>query len=995
MTDSWSLTEELARARTRLAGGGAEPSDAEVRAEILASWQRSRQLGISQEGVALPVEGDLDPDARLIRAAAPVLEQLCGHFAGMPVTVVLADAQARIVDRRGDPAALEMMDAASLVPGASCDERFMGTSSVSMVLSTRAPFVVIGEEHFLHSLQALTCMASPVRDPVGGTVQGAVNLSIPREQAEPRMAVVLGEATQRIGQRLLELSTERERALTHAFLRARARGEHAVLDLTSGRLTEAGEAAPRLAPSERMALLESATELISAEHATFHEVPLSGGRLAVLRRRPLHHGDAEGAAVEVSFRDRSGGGGTTLAASDAQAPPARQPQMATAPDGAVVPLLAPPPPAGPAARAESAAPPAEPAAPPTEPAEPPSGIRARPAAGQPPPAQPAGGPEEWLLMVGEPRVGRYAVAARQRLSLLNEAGVRIGTTLDMRRTVEELAEVAVPRLADVMVVDLLEQVYRGEEPPRAPVGAGAPLRRVAARAARGPEAPRVDGIGTQVRYLAGTPQARCLTGGTPVMETVPTAARAAPTVGTAHPVDLLGEGVHSYLAAPLTARGAVLGVAGFYRLGRARPYEQDDLALAGELAARAGVCVDNARRFTRERDASVTLQRSLLPHETPRLPAVDVAHRYLPAGAQDGVGGDWFDVIPLSGMRVALVVGDVAGHGLQAAATMGRLRTAVRTLADLDLPPEEVLAHLDDLVSRSPGGPADAEDPATGATCLYAVYDPVSRRCTASRAGHPPPALVGPDGRVRLLELPTGPPLGLGGLCPYESGETVLPEGSVLALYTDGLLKSGPDRLDVEQGVHLLLQRLADRADPSLEAACEALIGTLPPTGPRDDVAVLLARTHAMPSDKVAQWEFPSEPSMVGRARTLVARQLTEWELTDLEYSTELVVSELVTNAVRYGGGGPISLRLLRDEGLICEVSDRSNTSPRIRRAAVTEEGGRGLFLVAQFSRSWGARYMREGKTVWAEQPLCGGQPVPTADERALLAMFDDLAATA
>jgi GAF domain-containing protein/anti-sigma regulatory factor (Ser/Thr protein kinase) len=1000
-------------------GSGGRPSTPEVRAEILASWQRSRLLGIDQEHPALPVESDLDPDSRLVRAAMPVLRRLYERFSGMPVTLVLTDSRATIVDRLGEPRGLELMDAASLVPGANVDERFMGTSSVSMVLSTRAPFVVVGHEHFLHSLKTLTCMAAPVRDPVGGTVQGAVNLSVPMELARPGMALMLQEATDRIGERLLEMGSARERGLVESFLRSRRRGEHTEIDLATGAPVRRGEAAPRLAPREELALLETATELISSSNETFAEVPLTGGRVATLRRRLLHHGDAEGAAVEISFRETP---------STATVP---GPHAATAngPDGRRVPLLRPPSPAG-------------------RPQGVPEGTGAREGTGVPdaareeqerareaererrPGGTEGGGPDAWLLMVGEPGVGRLAVEARRRLSLLNEAGTRIGTTLDIRRTAEELAEIAVPRFADVVVVDLAEDVLAGEEPPPGAPGAAPALRRMAVRAVRtGGEAddPRSGGADAPVDYAPGTPQARCLGTGRPVADSVRTELLAVSSPDDAHPAalvrGLLGEGEHSYLAAPLRARGAVLGLAGFYRRGRARPYEEDDLALAGELAARTAISVDNARRFSRERDAALTLQRSLLPRDTPRLAAVDLAHRYLPADVRSGVGGDWFDAIPLSGMRSALVVGDVAGHGLEAAATMGRLRTAVRTLADLDMPPEEVLAHLDDLVGRAP------DDPATAATCLYAVYDPVICRCTAARAGHPPPVAVFPDGGTRTLDLPAGPPLGLGGLQPYESAAVELPSGSLLALYTDGLLKEGRAYGDIDARMALLASALrgpkpppgsspepepSPRPEVSLERICGRVTDTLlsggprdgPPDStrdsPRDDVALLLARVHALPTDRVASWELPSDPSVVSEARALARRQLDEWSLPDLEYGTGLVVSELFTNAVRYGGGGPVRLRLLRGASLICEVSDRSNSSPRIRRAGVTEEGGRGLFLVAQFTRNWGVRYMARGKTVWAEQvphsehPGSGhfgqGEPAPEeADEQALLAMFDDL----
>ncbi|MER7106584.1 SpoIIE family protein phosphatase [Streptomyces sp. NPDC000229] len=925
--------------------GEQRPPDGGVRPEILASWRRSRSLGIDTEGAALPVGSDLDPDSRLIRAAAPVLRHLCERFSGLPVTVTLADAQAHIVDRRGDPVGLELMDAASLVPGANVDERFMGTSSVSMVLSTRAPFVVVGHEHFLHNLKELTCMAAPVRDPVGGTVQGAVNLSVPRDLAEPGMALALQDATDRIAERLLDLSAARERNLMSSFLHARRRGEHARLHLHSGELAPLGVAAPRLAPEERMVLLENAIELIGSPGEAFAEVPLAGGRVATLRRQELRHGDAEGAAVEVSFASGGGGtGGTGV--------------TTTAPDGRDVPLL-------------NGAPDA-------------SGASGRAGTGD--------RTDAWLLLVGEPGVGRLAAEARGRLSLLNEAGRRVGTTLDMRRTAEELAEIAVPRFADLVVVDLMEGALTGEEPPSGRPGPGAVLRRVAAWAGEDSRDARAGGVDEPVAYPSGTPQARALTTGRPVTDAVLTGALTGaltgPPAAAEHPVDLLGEGAHSYLGAPLCARGAVLGLVGFYRRGRTTPYEQDDLALAGELAARTAVSLDNARHYSREHHSSLTLQRSLLPRDMPRLTAADLASRYLPADARAGVGGDWFDAIPLSGLRVALVVGDVAGQGLQAAATMGRLRTAVHTLAALDLPPEEVLSHLDDLVSR---GPADEEDPATAATCLYAVYDPVSCHCTAARAGHPPPAVLPPDGAPRLIDLPAGPPLGLGGVQPYESAGIDLAEGSLLALYTDGLLKEsrGFGGTDTDARTAQFLASLAG-PEPSLERICDRVTSTLLPDGPRDDVALLLARVHALPDDRVVSWELPSDPSMVARARELTHHQLAEWGLAELDFSTGLVVSELVTNAVRYGGRGPVCLRLLRDGSLICEVSDRSNTSPRIRRAATTEEGGRGLFLVAQFTRSWGARFMPQGKTVWAEQVPHTGRPAPEPDEQALLSMFDD-----
>jgi anti-sigma regulatory factor (Ser/Thr protein kinase) len=332
------------------------------------------------------------------------------------------------------------------------------------------------------------------------------------------------------------------------------------------------------------------------------------------------------------------------------------------------------------------------------------------------------------------------------------------------------------------------------------------------------------------------------------------------------------------------------------------------------------------------------------------------------------VGGDWFDVIPLSGMRVAMVVGDVVGHGVQASATMGRLRTAVRTLADIDLAPEELLTHLDDLVvrlSQEAGGEGSPGE--VGATCLYAVYDPVSRRCTLARAGHPPPVLLRPGGEPHLVELPAGPPLGLGGL-PFESAELELAEGSVLAFYTDGLIESR--ERDVDTGHRLLNEALAVYSD-SLDETCDRVLeALLPAGGAADDVALLLARTRGLPAAQVATWEIPADPALVAPIRKQVVDQLAGWELSEATFTTELVVSELVTNAIRYGSH-PIRLRLIHDTTtLICEVSDTSPTAPHLRRAKTWDEGGRGLLLVAQLTQRWGSRQSTAGKTIWAEMGL-------------------------
>jgi serine phosphatase RsbU (regulator of sigma subunit)/anti-sigma regulatory factor (Ser/Thr protein kinase) len=527
--------------------------------------------------------------------------------------------------------------------------------------------------------------------------------------------------------------------------------------------------------------------------------------------------------------------------------------------------------------------------------------------------------------------------------------------------------VAVPWFADFTAVDLPDAVLHGDEPD--PLGADTTLRRVALGAVH--EESHLYGVGDPVQYVPTTPQARCLESRQSVLEPVLVEAEGWIAQDPARLERALAAGIHSLITVPLRARGGTLGVVSFYRSEKPAPFEEDDLSLAQELAARAAICIDNARRYTREHNTALALQRSLLPRGRPEQSAVDVAYRYLPA--QAGVGGDWFDVIPLSGARVALVVGDVVGHGLHAAATMGRLRTAVHNFCSLDLPPDELLTHLDDLVGRLDRGEGWAENThadsgIVGATCLYAVYDPVSRLCTLTRAGHPLPAVVGPDGTVDFVDLPSGPPLGLGGL-PFETVELELAEGSQLVLYTDGLLE---DRhRDIDSGLEKLRTVLA-HAGRAPEDTCEAVLDAMLPARPSDDVALLVARTHALGSERVAQWELPSDPAVVSRSRTAVTGQLAAWGLDDLAFTTELVASELVTNAIRHAIG-PVQLRLLRERALICEVSDRSSTSPRLRRARSEDEGGRGLFLVAQLTERWGTRYTPDGKIIWTEQLL----PVP------------------
>ncbi|MFI9809664.1 SpoIIE family protein phosphatase [Streptomyces sp. NPDC052301] len=585
-------------------------------------------------------------------------------------------------------------------------------------------------------------------------------------------------------------------------------------------------------------------------------------------------------------------------------------------------------------------------------------------------------------------VSGRAEVARERLELLYEAGLGIGTTLDVGRTAQELADVTAPQFADLVTVDLLDAVLRGWEPT---AEGWRHLRRAAIGGDQGtvPVYP----LGELITFSRRTPQMRTLQERRVLLEPDLRQAHGWRAQDPERARKALEAGFRSLVTVPLRARNVLLGVVNFYRTADSPPFEPEDLSFAEELAARAALALDNARRFTREHAMAVTLQRSLLPRGQPDQDALEVAWRYMPA--EVGVGGDWFDVIPLPGARVALVMGDVVGHGLHATATMGRLRTAVHNFSTLDLPVDEVLGNLDDLVVRMDGedDAGDAVDGhegegVTGATCLYAVYDPVAGSCTMARAGHPEPVVVDPDGTVTCPCVPASAPLGLGGY-PFETAELRLPEGSQLVLYTDGLVEDRDQDIDV--GMSRLRQALAGYGGRTPEETCQAVIDALKPSPASDDIALLAARTRKIPPSRVAEWDVPSDPALVPSIRARCRETLLKWGLEDAAFATELILSELLTNAIRYGSP-PVAVRLLRGRCLICEVSDGSGTSPRLRRAATTDEGGRGLFLVAQFAQRWGTRYTSHGKVIWAEQVLHDGRSAATDQPPIdfLLDQFDD-----
>jgi len=556
-----------------------------------------------------------------------------------------------------------------------------------------------------------------------------------------------------------------------------------------------------------------------------------------------------------------------------------------------------------------------------------------------------------------------AVAMMRRVQLLTDANTMIGSTLDMATTARELMDVAVPRFADSASLVVLESVAADYELPEGrPVGAGTVLRRLAAAPFRR-ESADVFPVGGTVSYASGTAFAQALATGRSRTLTAldpETAQRMAAGLGDNAAAALTGR---SLLIVPLKARGAVLGLAVFARAGARRPFSPGEAVLGEELAARAALCIDNARLYSHERQTALMLQRALLPADAGYHAGIDIAHRYLPASDLTGVGGDWYDVIGLGGGRVALVVGDVMGHGVRAAAVMGQLRTATRTLAALDLQPAEVLHHLDELMEHLGGSMTAAHF----ATCIVAVYDPTERMCRIARAGHVPPLAVWPDGRTEMLDVPAGVPLGVGGHT-FESRDVPVPDGSLIVLCTDGLVESRAPGRDIDDG----LRDLADGVkDPTmaLEAIADGLIAGLRGDRTLDDAALLIARVRGIPTSSTAEWTVAPEPPAVALSRRTVRATLGGWGLQQLGDTAELLTSELVTNALLYTEG-PISVRLMRDRTLLCEVYDGSETVPRLRAIAEDDDGGRGLRLVKELSNRWGTRRTTTGKTVWFELRL-------------------------
>ena len=569
-----------------------------------------------------------------------------------------------------------------------------------------------------------------------------------------------------------------------------------------------------------------------------------------------------------------------------------------------------------------------------------------------------------ILQIPIPSGERFIEPALMREVLLRDSdSLSDEDTLDFSDLAKKMTAQLVPAFCTAAEVLVLESLIGDNEVPAHVPDANVPLRRLHVKHDReNPAWQAAFPVGEILRYPGGSPYTRCIETGEPVLEgsISADAAKKLARAWRRKPVGgLLSE--TSMLLLPAISKGTVVGLFCCFRELGTRRFDRYDMEMAMEFATRQAVFFDHATRYNREHATALTLQRAMLPTGLTYPSSIEVKHRYLPGSELVEVGGDWYESIRLPGARVALVVGDVAGHGVRAAVTMGRLRTAIQTLAMLELPPAESLQQLDELMQNI------GEREPHFATCAYAVYDAVTGEIELAVAGHLPPLLVRPDGTNKYLEVTPSPPLGIIGDGIVETTRVQVEDGSLFVLYTDGLVESR-DR-DISEGLERLQAAFGEGApDKDLEDLCKTALDGVYSDAKRDDIAVLIAKLRRIPEDH--RMEFPLEPdlSSVRQARAMVRDPLKRWGLEDLIPATELLVSELVTNAFKYATGETLLRLILEPDSLVCEVHDTSPALPRVLQVDRDAESGRGLHVVSQLAARWGARRTHTGKVVWCAQ---------------------------
>jgi serine phosphatase RsbU (regulator of sigma subunit) len=651
-----------------------------------------------------------------------------------------------------------------------------------------------------------------------------------------------------------------------------------------------------------------------------------------------------------------------------------------------------------------------------------------------------GGDIDGMVILAREASRREGPGQQDRISLLERVGERLAGSLEIGTTLKHVAEILVPEFADHCFIDL----FQGDQ-----------LVRRAMRHASDwvPPPGTWAQVGEQIHYPDGHFCQQAMTR----LDTIAVSDLRSEYYPAPSPESMAAAdeaGLTSVIAAPLYARGELLGV---MSLALSRLTERDehhydtpDRDLIGAIASRVAIAIDNAMLFETERQTALAFQKSLLPQAIPDLDGLKVACRYVPAkpletqgqGIQTQVGGDWYDIIPLAAGRVGIVIGDVEGRGARAAAIMGQLRAALRAFAQDEKSPADIMRKLDEwcraLAPANENSGGLTGDPPT-ASCIYMIYDAWSRELTFANAGHDAPLLVS-GGRARQLEFTYKGVLlgvrgkGIQGLPTYREQTIAMPPGAILVFFTDGLTDrrtraDGSGHYSEAEAVEMLRRAVraaaaGGDADAVATAAEYAVPGDID-----DDMAILVVKSS--PSDLAStERTFPAEPIMVSEARRLAAQTFLSWGMEPGQAELAcLLVSEVVTNAVLHasvtpspgrdldlemgplilpaavgapagpGLAGPVTaglpgpssavapappespsrefaLRLRRGANSVwVEVFDPDLRLPRIRTAAETDEGGRGLYLVEQLATRWGSRPTPEGKAVWFEMPRSGGRP--------------------